>query len=279
MRKRSKEYANLWNEYANTSASEYLSKKFTYTKNGYAFTNTLRERAMIDSLDLKKDDVVLDVGCASGVQLFRISAGIKKGIGIDVGDEYLSVARNEANKLNLNNLDFIKGEVEQLPFEDGYFSKILIGEVLEHLMEVDLAVMELKRVLKPGGILVASVPNRNGKGTLFRRFYYRFLRGMKFEPLTDFSVEGIKIHGDSHVREFTPERLSELMRRHRLSVEKIIGINIVDFPMFHSTYKSVIRKSKILLQSLLSFECYVSKKALFPSLCRGLVIKVRKEVV
>ena len=104
MRKRSKEYANLWNEYANTSASEYLSKKFTYTKNGYAFTNTLRERAMIDSLDLKKDDVVLDVGCASGVQLFRISAGIKKGIGIDVGDEYLSVARNEANKLNLNNL-------------------------------------------------------------------------------------------------------------------------------------------------------------------------------
>ena len=50
------------------------------------------------------------------------------------------------------------GDAEQLPFEAGTFDRIVCSEVLEHVPDPDVVLAEIARVLKPGGIFVASVP-------------------------------------------------------------------------------------------------------------------------
>jgi SAM-dependent methyltransferase len=95
---------------------------------------------------------VLDVGCRSGA-LTRSYLEGNDVVGLDVDCEALA----EAAKLGI---DTHWGDAEEpLPFDGASFDVAVAGEVLEHLREPALLVAEARRVLRPGGTLVGSVPN------------------------------------------------------------------------------------------------------------------------
>lgn len=95
---------------------------------------------------------VLDLGCRYGA-LTRWYLDGNDVVGIDVDREALA----EAATLGI---DTHYGDVEEaLPFPDASFDVVVAGELLEHVREPGDVVGEAARVLKPGGRLVASVPN------------------------------------------------------------------------------------------------------------------------
>jgi methionine biosynthesis protein MetW len=112
---------------------------------------------------------VLDLGCRYGA-LTRTYAQGNDVTGVDVDREALA----EAAKLGI---DTRWADVDEpLPFEDSTFDVVVAGELLEHVRDPARLIAEVMRVLRPGGEIVASVPNA------FRlKNRLRFLLGRKPE--------------------------------------------------------------------------------------------------
>ena len=106
-------------------------------------------------LSLKnKPKRILDAGCGEGFMIKEIS---KKNedveiIGFDLEESALKYAR----KMNPN-VEFVKGSVYKMPFENSSFDVVVLSEVLEHLEDTEKALDEIKRVSKL--FCVVSVPN------------------------------------------------------------------------------------------------------------------------
>ncbi len=79
----------------------------------------------------------------------------KKVIALDQSNEMLSVAKKKSIIANVDNLiEFKKGDVEKLPFEDNKFDAIVTIHVMTHFQDINNFVSEIARVLKPGGIFI-----------------------------------------------------------------------------------------------------------------------------
>jgi SAM-dependent methyltransferase len=127
---------------------------------------------------------VLDLGCRDGALTQTYAAG-NEVVGVDADRE----ARAEAARLGIEtrwaDLD------QPLEFPDASFDAVVAGELLEHLRDPERLVAEIRRVLRPGGTFVASVPNAYRlKGRL------RFLIGRPPESdpthLQMFSAAGVR---------------------------------------------------------------------------------------
>jgi SAM-dependent methyltransferase len=130
---------------------------------------------------------VLDLGCRSGALTRHFLDG-NSVVGLDVD----AAALEKAAALGI---EPVQGDVEEpLPFEDASFDAVVAGELLEHLRFPDALIAEIRRVLRPGGVVVGSVPNA------FRlQSRLRFLRG---RPPED---------DPTHLRMFSPAALRALL--------------------------------------------------------------------
>ena len=121
----------------------------------------LKRRAcwMMENLDPKDDERILDAGCGDGFYLHLINSLTSNAhlTGMDIDKRALLSARKNlsSNKIKLVNSDLIK----KTPFKNNEFDKILISEVMEHLKDDVTGLKELKRILRPGGLLIISVPS------------------------------------------------------------------------------------------------------------------------
>lgn len=119
-----------------------------------------RARNLINGLELKKGNIILDVGCGDGYYLYLLSnLGIPlKLYGVDVDKVGLEKARqNLKYNIPLYRADLMK----RLPFKSNTFDKVIMSEVAEHLPNDIKCLREVRRVLKSKGVLVLTVPNHN----------------------------------------------------------------------------------------------------------------------
>ena len=106
---------------------------------------------------------MLDVGCGEGRHIFGVMQEypMMKCVGLDMDDDSLKKAEEGYSyfeSISEVGAEFIKGSAYSLPFPDNTFDLVVCSEVLEHLHEYNDAVIEINRVLKPGGKFFASVP-------------------------------------------------------------------------------------------------------------------------
>jgi 2-polyprenyl-3-methyl-5-hydroxy-6-metoxy-1,4-benzoquinol methylase len=112
--------------------------------------------------DIKKNDVVLDLGCGNGQQSLKIARKVKKIIGVDYDKRQLSLAEKIAKDKNIKNIKFLSYDLEKkLPFKNSSFDKILCLDILEHLNKRKQFLEEIKRILKQKGNVFLSVPNND----------------------------------------------------------------------------------------------------------------------
>ncbi|MHB8626104.1 MAG: class I SAM-dependent methyltransferase [Aggregatilineales bacterium] len=101
------------------------------------------------------DERVLDVGTGPGLYFEPLLARIPHGQLIG-GDLSLGMARRAAEHRLAAQIGIFNGDVQTLPFADETFDAALANHMLYHVPDVDAAVAELRRVLKPDGVLIAA---------------------------------------------------------------------------------------------------------------------------
>lgn len=105
--------------------------------------------------------VVLDVGCGSALVADRIRDMDATYIGFDFGGHHIEYAAKKYADITDRNLRaaFARGDAQLIPFADKSVDVVVLSEVIEHLLQPELAVWEISRVLKPGGVLVMTTNN------------------------------------------------------------------------------------------------------------------------
>jgi ubiquinone/menaquinone biosynthesis C-methylase UbiE len=134
------------------SASDYFDAP------ALSFWNRFGQKT-IDRINLKEGDQVLDVCCGSGAS--AIPAAVKVGItgqviGADLAESLLALGRNKSQQQGLRNIEFRCGDFESLGFPDASFDAIVCVFGIFFVPDMEGAIRELWRMLRPGGKLAIT---------------------------------------------------------------------------------------------------------------------------
>jgi len=143
---------------------------------------------------------VLDLGCGTGYTLTRLPDGVR-AVGLDFAPAALALCSQRASGAAL-----VRGDATCLPFADGSFDAVLALDVLEHLDADAQAAREIRRVLKPKGVLIATVPA------------FGWLWSQHDEAL-------------DHRRRYTLPELTSLLRGAGFGIERASYYNFFLFPL------------------------------------------------
>jgi uncharacterized protein (TIRG00374 family) len=148
-------------------------------------TDTLK-----NMLDARDNEVILDIGCGSGVQLRALDiAHPRLLIGMDLNRNALLFAKRKG----IAGSEFIIADAQYLPFREQSVNKIICAEIIEHLHEPEKMIRESQRVLSTGGRIAISTPNERSIWGIYEIFWDRFGRGRNY--------------GETHLKFFSVQEL------------------------------------------------------------------------
>jgi ubiquinone/menaquinone biosynthesis C-methylase UbiE len=135
------------------------------------------------TFDYIKDKDVIDIACGEGYGSFLMSKYAKNIIGIDIDKNTID---NANSKYVNNNLSYLQGDVSKIPLQSSTIDVVVSFETIEHTTMHNEMMVEIKRVLKPDGLLIMSSPdkyNYSEKRGFRNKFHVKELYLEEFENL------------------------------------------------------------------------------------------------
>ena len=152
---------------------------------------------------------VLDVGCGEGWFTSALRGAGAHPVGIDVAEEPLRRGRAREPELDLRLVG--GGDGEEWPFSDAEFDAVWAGEVIEHVVDTAGWLSQVRRVLRPGGALLASTPD-HGWLTMLGLALFPRRRDRHFDPRSD------------HLRFYSRRSLTALLADFRFEEVGVSGL-------------------------------------------------------
>src|SRR5579862_4393618 len=173
-------------------------------------------------IDLRPGETVLDLGSGGGIDVLLSAQRVGptgKAYGLDMTDDMLALARENQKQAGITNVEFLKGEIENIPLPDNSVDVIISNCVINLSADKDRVLREAFRVLKPGGrfavsdvVVRGSVPEQIRRsvllwvgciaGALEESEYLQKLKGAGFEDAT---VEPTRVYNIEDARLFFAE--------------------------------------------------------------------------
>ena len=150
---------------------------------------------------------ILDVGCGRGDMGKALKErGFKEVAGIEMNEEAAQKGKGYYDR-------FIVGDVEKLdlPFEKEYFSCIIYGDVLEHLIDPVKVLKKHHKLLKKDGRIICSIPNIR---------YYRVLKKLVFKGKWEYTDDGIMDR--THLRFFTLASIRQMFEESGFVIRDLV---------------------------------------------------------
>jgi ubiquinone/menaquinone biosynthesis C-methylase UbiE len=123
------------------------------------YEQTVRSKTVLAMLDAQPGDRVLDIGCGNARDIIPLVRAGATVIGIDLSEGMIRQAMLDLAGTNCR-AHLQVGDATHLSFATNTFDKIVCSEVIEHIPDADEAMREMYRVLRVGGSLIVSTPNR-----------------------------------------------------------------------------------------------------------------------
>jgi len=165
---------------------------------------------VFDNIKIRNKDKVLEVGCGNGVLWTKNMDNLHESIEVTL-TEICEEMINEA-KLNLGNdskrFNFIITDLTSLPFNDNSFDVVIANHILFFMKDIDLALAEISRVVKPNGVVYCSTIGSN------------HLKELQ-ELMLSFS-SSIRIYEDKLSSKFGLENGEKILNRYFNKVEKVL---------------------------------------------------------
>lgn len=161
---------------------------------------------------------VLDVGCGQGIDLCELGLAGARVTGIDLTPRHIELARLHAQQAGID-ADIVEGDAEQLPFESDSFDRVVSNGVLHHMPDIEAALREIRRVLRPGGRFTVLLYNRNSWHYWLNQLLWRgvlkaqLVRQSGMSGVLSTGVECSSIGARPLVRVYSRRQVARMLKR------------------------------------------------------------------
>jgi ubiquinone/menaquinone biosynthesis methyltransferase len=156
------------------------------------------KRRLVNSIGPARASAILDLACGTGDIAFAAASRDRRVVGLDITLRMLQIASRKARP-QTHHVAFLAGDMMALPFADARFDVVTTGYGLRNVPDLEGALSEIRRVLKPGGRMLSldfdKPPNR-----LVRGAYLAYLTIVG-------SALGWGLHGDPDTYRYIPESI------------------------------------------------------------------------
>jgi ubiquinone/menaquinone biosynthesis C-methylase UbiE len=187
-----------------------------------------RDQTIFDWIPPRDEMRILDCACGRGfyLNMYRHVSRCKL-VGLELEADIIRKAKQNVG--HLPDITLTRGNIYHLPFPDSYFDGVILSEILEHIDDDVAGLREVRRVLKPGGVVAITVPNANYpflwdpiNKTLETVLHTKIRRG----PLAGIWA--------NHVRLYERNDLRQAVQQAGFEIEEERSFTHTSFPFIHN---------------------------------------------
>ena len=185
-----------------------VSKKYDLMNDVMSFgAHRMWKKRLVEMMNIQINDTIIDVGSGTGdlVKLILKENNYISIYSVDLNIDMMNEGKKKFNNKQLKKIQFINANAEKLPFENNFFDKYVISFCLRNITNVEKAIQEAFRILKPGGIfycLEFSMPTSRIINVLYSKYKNKIIPYM-----------GERIANNKNAYKYLEESISQFLHQ------------------------------------------------------------------